>query len=484
VETGDVKQLTDERRDDLDHAWSPDGRQIAFISNRRDERPVDFRSAVWVLPASGGEARRITPDDGVDLSPTWSPDGKEIVYAGLPPGMAPGSNHRLLLVPATGNGTPQSLTEGYEGHIGGALFSDVWSPGKLHPRLRWTPDGERIRCVAACRGVVNVVEVDRTGHVRSLTGGDQACGLLDVSLDGEMLAYAAADSIHPPNLYVKTNAREEERKGGSPNHWLDALPLARPQHLAVTSADGTPIDAWLLTPAGETRPVPGPLVLYIHGGPHSIFGQVFFFDMQLLVANDYRVLFANPRATRGYGDAFATCNVGRWGEGDTPDQMAGLDAALATGWVDPGRIGVMGLSYGGYMTNWLIGHTNRFRAAVSENSISNLASFYGTSDIGTYFTVEEIGAEPLRDPERYARLSPLSAVESITTPLLLLNCLADWRCPVEQGEQLYAALKRLGREVEMVCFPDESHSMLSNGKPRSRLVRRQHILRWFETHLC
>ena len=135
------------------------------------------------------------------------------------------------------------------------------------------------------------------------------------------------------------------------------------------------------------------------------------------------------------------------------------------------------------MTNWLIGHHKRFRAAVSENSISNLISFYGTSDIGWYFTPEEIGAEPWDAPARYLHLSPLSSADRIDVPLLLLNCLEDWRCPIEQAEQLYAALKRRGRTVEMVCFPGESHVMLSNGRPRSRLVRRQHLLRWFATYL-
>jgi dipeptidyl aminopeptidase/acylaminoacyl peptidase len=195
------------------------------------------------------------------------------------------------------------------------------------------------------------------------------------------------------------------------------------------------------------------------------------------------VLFTNPRATRSYGDDFALCNLGQWGEGDAPDQFAALDHAVAMGWADPRRVGVMGLSYGGYMVNWLIGHSTRFRAAVSENGISNILSAYGTSDGGWYFIPLELGAEPDEDPERYARLSPLSAADRIQTPLLLLQSEDDWNCPIEQGEQLYTALKRRGRTVEMVRFAGEGHIMTTAGKPLARLLRRHHLLRWFRTNL-
>jgi dipeptidyl aminopeptidase/acylaminoacyl peptidase len=304
-----------------------------------------------------------------------------------------------------------------------------------------------------------------------------------VSDDGRTLAYASADLLHPPDLYVADAGGQGERRLSQLNPWLDAKRLSQPQPLAVTSADGAVIDAWLIPPAGKSEPVAGPLVLDVHGGPHSIFGHVFFFDMQLLSAQGYSVLFVNPRATRSYGDAFASCNLGRWGEGDAPDLLAALDAAVKTGWVDTERIGVIGLSYGGFMTNWLIGHTDRFRVAVSENSLSNLVSFHGTSDIGWYFSPEEFGVEPEVDMDRYLRISPLSAVDQIHTPLLLLNSLEDWRCPIEQAEQLYTALKRRGRTVEMVCFPGESHTMLGGGRPQSRRVRHEHLLRWFATHL-
>ncbi|HVC78946.1 MAG TPA: S9 family peptidase [Chloroflexota bacterium] len=483
LETTVVTRLTEGLAGAYSPAWAPDGRHLAFVANRRDERLTEFRSAVWTVPSSGGAASRITPEEGVAQAPAWSPDGTEIAYRGLLSGSTFAPNHHLLLVSAHGDGTPRSLTGTFGGHVGGSLFSDTCRAGEGPPRLFWSPDGTTVRFLAADRGRVHILGVDRAGVITRLVGGDRSCGMLQVSDQGSILVYAAADFTHTPDLYVADAAGAGERRLSRLNPWLEEVRLSRPRPLSVAAPDGLALDAWLIPPAGGETPVAGPLVLDIHGGPHSIFGPAFFLDMQLLAARGFGVLLVNPRATRSYGDHFAACNLGHWGEGDAPDLLAALDAALKTGWVDQDRVGVMGLSYGGYMTNWLIGHTDRFRAAVSENSISNLVSFSGTSDIGWYFTPDEIGAEPWEDRERYLRLSPLSAADRIEIPLLLLNSQEDWRCPIEQAEQLYVALKRRGGIVEMVRFPGESHGMMSIGRPRSRLDRYRRVADWFATYV-
>jgi len=487
IQSGNGYPLGQEPVDDSAPAWSPDGESIAFVSNREDARLIEFRSAIWVIPSRGGIARRVTPALGVALAPAWSPDGREIAYIGTLPDRRYGANHRVLLARVGAqeglDDMPRVLTARFAGHAGGSLFSDTWSAGRAPVHLHWSPDGMAIRFLAEDRARVHICAVSREDHITTVVGGDRSCGMLSVSSHGDTIAFAASSPLHLPDVYVTGPDGQDERRLSALNPWLDDVTLARPQALQVTSADGTAVDAWLIPPVGGETPTRGPLVLDIHGGPHSSFGQVFFFDMQLLAAHGYAVLFANPRATRGYGDSFALRNIGHWGEGDAPDLLGALDAAVATGWVDPARVGVMGLSYGGYMTNWLIGHTGRFRAAVSENSISNLLSFHGTSDIGWHFAPDELGAAPDDAPELYTRLSPLTAAAAIDAPLLLLNCLEDWRCPIEQAEQLYTALKRRGRTVEMVCFPGESHTMLSIGRPLSRFERRGHLLRWFATYL-
>jgi dipeptidyl aminopeptidase/acylaminoacyl peptidase len=341
--------------------------------------------------------------------------------------------------------------------------------------------------VAVQRARSHILSADLTGTVRGIVDGDRACTLPSLSRDGRNIAFAAADPTHAADLHVLS--RTEDGRWRQPralsrlNPWLDAAGLEQPIAFTASSAGGRAIDAWLVPPRGPGRPVPGPIVLYVHGGPHSIFGYTFFFDMHMLSAHGYAVLYCNPRATRSYGDDFACCNLGHWAEGDAPDQFAALDYSMALGWVDPRRVGVMGLSYGGYMVNWLIGHSTRFRAAVSENGISNLLSAYGTSDGGWYFMPIELGAEPDEDPALYARLSPLGAVDQIEIPLLLMHCEEDTNCPIEQAEQLYIALKRRGKTVEMVRFAGEGHIMLLNGRPAARLMRRLQILRWFRAYL-
>ena len=239
-----------------------------------------------------------------------------------------------------------------------------------------------------------------------------------------------------------------------------------------------------MKPVGAQPGVRYPALLNIHGGPHAQFGNTFFDEFRIQAGAGYAVVYTNPRGNQGYGEAFTRAVVGDWGGVDFSDAMAGLDEALRhADFIDPERLGVLGGSYGGYLTSWTVGHTSRFKAACSERALNSFASFFGTSDIGPWFAANESGALPWENPAWYVNHSPLTYAPNITTPLLIIHAENDLRCPIMEGEQLFMALKRLRRDTLFIRFPDETHDLSRSGRPRHRLERFRHILEWFGRYL-
>jgi acylaminoacyl-peptidase len=266
--------------------------------------------------------------------------------------------------------------------------------------------------------------------------------------------------------------------------FLDEVALSPAEEIIFTSQAGDrEIQGWILKPYGFQTGVKYPAIVQIHGGPHGMYGQGLFHEMQLMAARGYVVLFTNPRGSQGYGEEFNSCTRGAWGESDMPDIMGGLDALLATGYVDESRVGVTGGSYGGYLTNWIIGHTDRFKAAVTQRCVSNFYSMTGTSDIGFDFGVYEFGGTPWADTEKILKHSPISYVAEMKTPLLIIHNEQDLRCPIEQSEQLYTFLKLLERDVAFVRIPGEDHNLSRTGTPSRRQARLHHMIGWFDSHL-
>ncbi len=477
---GHVAQVTDGDWDDSRPAWSPDGRQIAFASNRSAERDFTLQTDIFVVPAEGGEARQLTPGNGDADAPSWSPDGRLIAYVGHDRGRLTGANNRLWVVPAAG-GPPRNLTPDWDPAIGVFIMGSL--PGPIQPHAPiWTPDGRGLVITAADRGNTHIFKVDLAGNITRLVGGERTCLYASLSPDGARLAFIAGDNLNPRELFLLEDGEERQLTRLNAD-FLAEISLVRPERFVYAGADGLEIEGWVMKPLGFGAGKRYPLLLHVHGGPHAAYGNNFMFDFQLEAASGYVVLYTNPRASQSYGEAFATMNIGDWGGKDFEDLMRGVDFILAQGYVDPDRLGITGASYGGFMTNWAVGHTDRFRAAVTENSLSNLLSFYGTSDIGTWFSEAELGADPFDRPDIYLGRSPISYVKNIKTPLLIIHAEADHRCPIEQGEQLFVALKRLGKEAVFVRFPAESHGMRSAGKPRHRTERLRHILGWFNKYL-
>jgi dipeptidyl aminopeptidase/acylaminoacyl peptidase len=293
------------------------------------------------------------------------------------------------------------------------------------------------------------------------------------------------DPTHIGEIFVCATAMPGElRKLTSFNDALfDELTLATPEYMAYTGADGWPMDGWVMKPQDFDPGKKYPLILEIHGGPHAQYGYGFFHEMQMLVVAGYVVLYTNPRGSCGYGRDFALTVRGDWGTKDSLDILAGIDALLQKGYIDERRMGVTGGSYGGFMTNWLIGHTDRFKAAVTDRSVTNLASDFGSGDIGWIFADDEMETTPWENLGRYMQHSPISYVKNMHTPLLIIHSEQDLRCNIEQAEQLFAALKYLGREVLFVRFEGQSHGLSRAGHPKLRLERLRHIRDWFDKYL-
>ncbi|MBX6342038.1 MAG: S9 family peptidase, partial [Thermomicrobiaceae bacterium] len=285
-------------------------------------------------------------------------------------------------------------------------------------------------------------------------------------------------------VYATDGEGRQERAVSAVNaDWLAEVTLAAPERITYLGEGGVEIDGWVLKPPGFRPGVRYPLILEIHGGPHAMYGSTYFHELQVLAARGYVVLYANPRGSTGRGQEFVAAAMGDWGGVDYRDLMAGVDHVLSLGYVDEHRLGVTGGSYGGYMTNWIIGQTDRFKAAVTQRSTCNRYNLLGTSDLVWSYGPWEFRGYPWDEPEFHLERSPISYVRRMRTPLLILHSEQDYRCPIEQAEQLFVALKLLGREVEFVRFPNESHELSRAGRPDHRVERLRRIVDWFGQHL-
>jgi dipeptidyl aminopeptidase/acylaminoacyl peptidase len=260
------------------------------------------------------------------------------------------------------------------------------------------------------------------------------------------------------------------------------IDIGTPQQVWFKSYDGTKVHGWILHPPKFNPRRKYPAIVEVHGGPRAMYCWGLFHEMQYLAASGYVVFFTNPRGSQGYGEAFTKAIIANWGGPDYEDIMAGTDALCKLPYIDRKRVGVTGGSYGGYMTNWIVGHTNRFKAAVTQRSVVNLVSFFGSSDFG-WDLKEEFLATPWDKVEELVRMSPLTYVKNIRTPLLILHNENDLRCGIEQAEELYGCLKFLGRTVEFVRFPEEPHGLSRCGRPDRRMARLQFIKEWFDRYL-
>ena len=383
------------------------------------------------------------------------------------------------------------MTPGYDGTLGVAAGTDLGRYGG-DAGVRWLPDGRHVLALLSERSAVNLCNIDTySGEIRMVTHGDHLVAAFSLDAAAQRAALLIRDAQTPGDIFIVDLDAEPaapRRLTDVNRNILAELEIAPPQHFTFAGDDGVQIDGWMLPPVGRaastTAAGKSPAILFHGGGPGGMRGAAFMFEYQALSAAGYAVLYCNARGCQGYGLAFCTAILGDWGGKDYADNMACLDAALARfDFIDADRIGVAGGSYGGYHVNWAIGHTRRFRAAVSDRSVVNRLSTYGTSDIGPQREFEFDGGPPWETTASYLKQSPLTYLGAAATPTLVIHSARDLRCPVEQGEQLYSALLRLGVPTEFVRFPNESHELSRSGRPWHRVFRLDRYLDWFARYL-
>ena len=461
-----------------DIGFSVDGEDIYFLSRRGEDYDRElFDLKIYRLHLPDEAVTEVAPagTEGFAAGPrhlaiAWA-DPQEMGY----------DNTRLLLADLAG-GNRHALSPDFDRTLGNAAITDVPAPGRTG--LAWAAGGDAVYGVYSDRGTCQLGLFHLDGRVEPLTSGRHVVYGYSVSRGGERIALLISDIGDPGNVYLLERGQLQRLTNLNEDFFADC-DLTETSFFEAQGPDG-PVDTWVVAPR-ETGPSgQAPTVLMIHGGPMSMYAHTYFFEFQLLAAQGFAVVYTNPRGSQGYGFDFCRAIQRAWGDLDLKDIYQGLDAAIARfPFIDGGRLGVGGGSYGGYMTNWIVGHTDRFKAAVSGRSVVDWRAMVGTGDGGWSWVDRAGGVAPWRDDAWYRQQSPITYVENIVTPLLIENQEGDLRCPIEQGMMLYSAVKWLGKApVRFVRYPDEFHGMNRGGKPWHRVHRLQEIVRWYRRYLA
>lgn len=466
--------------DDL--AVAPGGRRLAYLAPTDAAEYDAGLDRLWTVRL--GRKRADAPEDllGVTLrggNLAWSPDGARVAFL-APSDLTGFGRSTSLWLSRRGGGAPRRLTDP-DLELSVAIAGDA-RRGAYPTVPRWSPDGRSLTVILnqAGRSQLARVGLSRAPDVEPLGGGDRVISAFDAR--GEWALQVAETPTAPGELFLRAPDGGETRLTGLNDGFTARFRLSAPVERRFSTADGTALTYLWHAPAKPRAD--RAVVVQVHGGPHTNDGFGFRFEYQRLLAAGYAVVALNPRGSTSFGEAHATAMLLRYGTIDADDVMAVVEHALSHHERPDAPVHLTGGSYGGFMTNWLVGQQpHRFRSAVTQRSISNWVSFYGTSDIGPWFTENEVGPPPWTDLETLWRASPLRYVESVVTPTLVLHSENDHRCPIEQAEQWFTALKQLGKaETRLVRFPDEGHELSRGGRPDRRIQRIDLILDWFERH--
>jgi dipeptidyl aminopeptidase/acylaminoacyl peptidase len=466
IQSKKMTQLTSGDFDDSQATWSPDGKSIAFTSNRTEDPDSNYNTDIWVVPANGeGEISRITSNPGADSNPAWSPDGKYIAHTSVTDvdAMLYATQH-LAVSSADGKET-RVLTE--------KIDRMTFNP-------RFSEDGQEIWFLLEISGEQNLARIGAHGKdpdIDRVISGENVVSSFSRAGDGAMAVLISRPHL-PPEVFSFTNGKLAQTTFTN-QKMLEGLSLGEVEKVRFNSKDGTEIEGFVIKPPGFRKGEKYPVILRIHGGPQSQYDYSFHFPAQLYAANGYLVVLPNPRGSTGYGQDFCLAIWRDWGGPDFDDVMASVDDVIERGWGDPERMIVTGWSYGGILTNHVITKTDRFRAAATGASATLYVVNYG-HDMYQRWWDQELGYpwEP-EARERYERISPFNKVDQVVTPTLILGGEKDWNVPIINSEQLYLALKKRGVETELVVYPGEYHGIDTPSYTRDLYER---YLDWFDRH--
>jgi dipeptidyl aminopeptidase/acylaminoacyl peptidase len=547
IEGGEAQQLTNLKLGvGSKPIWSPDGSKIAFSASSLEKKPdlkkpyrfkrdfyrfdvagnVDnFKENIYFITINTKEIKQLTNDDQHHANPRWSPDGMMLLWQNnfskfgvdaFYPTFSIFKNEKASeylnewgycnLVEWVTNeiiviqGRPKNRTIGIKDDIytfnlntrgiecrsktcllGIGSSLETFIPGSEARLNKLLVKDNFVYTSVQIGGKISILSfsLEDEERVIEIAGGERSCYIQGNSKDFILFISSHLNSLIDIFLLNISSGKEEQLTFIN-KEFLNQKLLPNWQKLEFLSIDGTKVDGWFLEPQGKA---PFPTLLKIHGGPHSGYGNVYYWDAQLLCGAGYGILMVNHRGSSGYGDKFATAIIGDWGNLDYSDLMAGVDAGIKLGLIDSDRLGCFGISGGGNLSSWIVGQTDRFKAAVPENPVTNWLSFYGVSDIGRWFSVQEIGGLPHELPDKYVKMSPITYAHRCKTPTLLIQHDNDLRCPVEQSEQFYAVLKDAGCEVEMLRMPGTPHAGSVIGPLEIRHARSEALLDWFKKYV-
>lgn len=480
LETQNLKALTSGEYNAGSPCFTPDGTGFVFIKSRNTPEANGYFNDIYKYDLLNDETTLLYEGKGSTYQPSVSPDGNWVAFAGHQGGEISPKNSGILMMPFEG-GEPHYLTADWDLTLGNLVGVDA-SYDDGNAVYQWADNSESLVFMTTVGGNCVLKRVTISGEISDVLPVDQ--GVIS-SFDGSdhIFTYVKATPKSPGDVYLYY--QDEEVQLSDHNQSLfDAVELAEPEFFTYKGADDWNIEGWLLKPPSCVKTEEKiPVVVEIHGGPHTAYGNAFHHEFQCLAAEGYAVVYTNPRGSQGYGEAFTAACVGDWGGKDREDILLGLDFILEKdSSLDRDQLFVTGGSYGGFMTNTIVTRTDRFKAAVTQRCISNMYSFFGTSDIGYYFGEGQLKADQWGDEDKIMEVSPIRHVRNVKTPTCIIHSEEDLRCPIEQAEQWYVALRRLGVDTRFVRFKGENHDLSRTGKLKNRLTRLHEIINWFNKY--